>query len=104
MANRPKYRLRRLIAVVGIPAAMKPTPDQATKCPMVSVRNGTLERESDGPPLVGRKRILDPWKDDCDEVLDIHKLGYAYDEPWEQWMIDWLKEREPDTLVHPIEA
>lgn len=31
------------------------------------------------PPLAGRDRIMDPWAESYDDLLDITALGYAYD-------------------------
>ncbi len=31
------------------------------------------------PPLNGSDRIMDPWPESYDELLDIEALGYTYD-------------------------
>jgi tyrosinase len=31
------------------------------------------------PPLAGKDRIMDPWAESYDDLLDIGKLGYGYD-------------------------
>jgi tyrosinase len=32
-----------------------------------------------GPPLTGANRIMDPWAEEYNDLLDIAALGYAYD-------------------------
>ena len=32
-----------------------------------------------GPALVGRDRVLDPWPETADEMLNPLAIGYAYD-------------------------
>ncbi len=56
--------------------------------PMFWLHHGEIDRlwqnwrqthPNPAPPLAGSDRIMDPWTESYDEVLDIGSLGYSYD-------------------------